>query len=132
MKVVQGDNNGDSSEKKKAPPLLPIVDEERKDVSKLDVSFEADWQFIKERKQKRILQNNKKENATRKPYVYEVGQKVLVQQDPNRKHDSDKCVGPFEIVETFDNGTVKLQQGTTRGGVVYQTWNVRNITPYKA
>jgi len=29
----------------------------------LNASFQAHWQFIKERKQKLILQNNKRENA---------------------------------------------------------------------
>ena len=31
----------------------------------LNASFEADWQFIRERKQRLIVQNNKRENATR-------------------------------------------------------------------
>jgi len=29
----------------------------------LNASFQADWQFIKERKQRLIIQNNKRENA---------------------------------------------------------------------
>ena len=32
----------------------------------LNISFQADWNYIKERKQKRILQNNKQENAKKK------------------------------------------------------------------
>ena len=34
----------------------------------LNISFEADWQYIKERKQKLIVQNNKRENAKRIPH----------------------------------------------------------------
>ena len=39
----------------------------------LNVSFEADWQYIKERKQHRILQNNKKENAKQRNHTYHPG-----------------------------------------------------------
>ena len=97
----------------------------------LNVTFEADWQYIKERKQKLITQNNKRENAKRKPHVYAIGDKVLVLQQPNRKHGADRYSGPYEVSQVFDNGTLKLRQGTNRGGAVYQTWNVRNVTPYK-
>ena len=97
----------------------------------LNVSFEADWQYIKERKQKLILQNNKRENAKRKPHQYHVGDKVMVLQKPNRKFGEDQYKGPYEIAQVYDNGTVKLMQDTNNGGVVYQTWNVRNVTPYR-
>jgi len=32
----------------------------------LNATFQADWQFIRERKQRLIIQNNKRENAKRK------------------------------------------------------------------
>ena len=44
----------------------------------LNVSFQADWQHIKERKQKLILQNNKRENAKRIHHHYTVGDQVMV------------------------------------------------------
>ena len=97
----------------------------------LNVSFEANWQYIKERKQKLIQQNSKRENKTRIPHIYNVGDKVLVLQDPNRKHGEDRYKGPYTINQVNDNGTVKLTQGTKNGGVVYQTWNVRQVMPYK-
>jgi transposase InsO family protein len=55
----------------------------------LNVSFEANWQYIKERKQRLILQNNKRKNATRIPHQYNVGDRVMVRLDPNRKHGTD-------------------------------------------
>ena len=58
----------------------------------LNVSFEADWQYIKDRKQKLILQNNKRENSKRKPYTYHVGDKVMVLQDPKRKFGNDQAM----------------------------------------
>ena len=43
----------------------------------LNISFQADWECIKERKQKLILQNNARENATRRNCTHKVGQEVL-------------------------------------------------------
>ena len=98
----------------------------------LNIGFEADWQYIKERKQKLILQNNKRENAKRVPHHYEVGNRVMVLQDPNRKFGENRCnEGLHSTADVCDNGTVKLQQDTPSGGVVYQTWNIRNVTPYR-
>jgi hypothetical protein len=48
-----------------------------------NVRFEADWQYIKERKQRLIHQNNKRENAKHKDHTYNVGDKVVVEQEPN-------------------------------------------------
>ena len=97
----------------------------------LNVSFEANWQYIKERKQKLIVQNNMRENEKRRSHEYKVGDKVLVLQNPNRKHGEDRYKGPYKIQNVYDNGTVRLLQGTSRGGVVSQTWNIRQLTPYK-
>jgi hypothetical protein len=98
----------------------------------LNVGFEADWQYIKERKQRLIVQNNKRENAKRLPHEYSVGDQVLVETDPNRKHGEDRYIGPFEVTAVNDNGTLTLRQDTNRGGAVFQTWNLRNIVPYEA
>ena len=97
----------------------------------LNVSFEADWQYIKARKQKLIQQNNKRENDKRVPHEYHVGDRVLVLQAPNRKHGKDRYAGPYVIQRVNDNGTVTLVQGTNNGGVVTQTWNIRQVTPFR-
>jgi hypothetical protein len=41
----------------------------------LPVAFEADWNYIAERKQRLIVQNNKRENAKRRPHTYSVNDK---------------------------------------------------------
>ena len=99
-----------------------------------NVGFEADWLYIKDRKKRIIKQNNKKENAKRIPHTYQIGDKVVVEQQPGRKHGSDLYKGPYEVSQVFNNGTVRLKQPSTRqnGGAVYQTWNIRNVFPYKA
>ncbi len=45
----------------------------------LNIKFKADWQRIKERKQKLIRKNNQRENAKRKEHTHKVGDKVLTQ-----------------------------------------------------
>ena len=61
----------------------------------LNVSFKANWQYIKDRKQKLILQNNARKNATRIEHTYSIRDKVMVHRNPNRKHGSDKKRGPY-------------------------------------
>ena len=95
----------------------------------LNVSFQADWDFIKQRKQKLIVQNNKRENATRIPHTYNVGDAVMVRLDPNRKHGTDRFSGPWTVTRVNDNGTLQLRKDAVRGGAVYQTWNIRNVDP---
>ena len=97
----------------------------------LNVSFNADWAYIKERKQKLIIQNNKRENSRRKPHTYNIGDKVMVSEDPSRKHGADRYSGPYTVSRVNDNGTLTLSKVTQRGAVT-QTWNLRNVFPYMA
>jgi hypothetical protein len=79
-----------------------------------------------------IQKNTMRENAKRVPHEYNVGDKVLVRQDPNRKHDGDANIGPFTVTAVNENGTVLLSKDTANGGVVIQKWNIRQLYPYKA
>jgi len=45
----------------------------------LNVKFEANWQMIKQNKQRKIHDNKKRENDRRIPNQYMVGDKVLYQ-----------------------------------------------------
>ena len=94
----------------------------------LNVSFQANWEVIRQRKQRMINLNNARENMTRREYQYTVGQQVMVKLDPNRKHGVDHYKGPYTVSQVNGNGTVKLTRVTTSGAVV-QTWNIRNIEP---
>jgi len=96
----------------------------------LNASFQADWQFIKEQKQRLIIQNNKRENAERKPHAHNAGDVAAVKADVKSKHGSDPCLDPMRITQANDNGTVKLAKvADNNGGAVSQTWNIRNIEP---
>jgi hypothetical protein len=97
----------------------------------LNIQFQANWQYIKERRQRMITQNNQRENAKRKPYIYKVGDKVMIEQYQHRKHGTPKYKGPYTVTKVNDNGTVRLRQRLAGRGAIFQTWNLRNIHPYK-
>jgi len=98
----------------------------------LNASFQADWQFIKEQKQQLIIQNDKRENAKRKPRAHNVGDVVVVKAGAGRKHGSNPYLDPMKITQVNDNGTVKLVKVANDGGAVSQTWNIRNVEPRMA
>jgi len=97
----------------------------------LNIKFQADWQYIKERKQRIINQNNERENAKRIPHTYAVGDRVMIEQHQNCKHGVPKFMGPHMVDRVNENGTLRLWQDLARGGAVYRTWNIRNVFPYK-
>ena len=79
----------------------------------VNTTFVADWQYIKERKQRAIRQNNARENTTRKPHVYQIGDRVTIKRDPNCKYGEPYAIGPATVTRVNDNhGTVKLQHKT--------------------
>ena len=97
----------------------------------LNIRHEANWNYIRQRKQLLIDKNNAKENARRKPYKYKVGEQILLTVGDNTKYGSDKYEGPHTIVKVNDNGTVQIWKGNNKKGAVYQTYNIRQIYPYK-
>ena len=97
----------------------------------LNISFVADWQYIKERKQNLILQNDKRENKSREDHICQVNDQVMVQADPNRKLEGARFVGPYTVSQVCDNGTAQLTKATTRGAVS-QRWNMRQLRPVQA
>ena len=92
----------------------------------LNIQHRADWKYIQDRKQKLIKINNQRENSKRRPYTYSVGEQVLVKTDQRTKYGTSSYLGPYTIVQVNDNGTVRIQQGSTT-----DTFNIRMITPYR-
>ena len=89
----------------------------------LNASHEADWQNIKANKLKRIIANNKKENRKRLRHEHKKGDKVLLEKVANKYERNND--GPFEVLEVFKNGTVRIQMGA-----VSDLINIRRLTPY--
>jgi hypothetical protein len=95
-----------------------------------NIRFEADWQYIKARRQQVIRRNNERENAQRTPHTYQPGHRVMISQHQNRKYGTPKYKGPYTVDSVNDNGTLRLS--VPKGnGTVYETWNIRNIHPYR-
>jgi len=91
----------------------------------IKVEFKEDWTSIRNRKQKMINENNRRENAKRKEYKYSTRDQILIKTDPNRKYDQNAYKGPYRIIKVNDNGTLRYQNGR-----IQDTVNIRNATPY--
>jgi hypothetical protein len=86
-----------------------------------NIWFEADWQYIKERRQKVIVQNN---DRARIPHTYSVGDQVMIEQYQHHKYGSPRYKGPYAVDTVNDNGTIHMRHDTANGGAVYQMWNI--------
>ena len=96
----------------------------------LNTRYEADWNVIRERKQKRINYNNQKENAKRIQHTYQVNDKILVRDkapgEVDNKYGTPEWEGPYTVVRhNKDTGTVYA-----RLGAITQPFNIRKIKPY--
>ena len=92
----------------------------------LNIQFEANWNLIRERKQRLIKRNNQRENAKRLEHKYRRGDKVLYKIKTSSKYGEDPYEGPYKILQVNDNGTVRLKMGA-----VTDTVNIRLIKPYR-
>ena len=91
----------------------------------LPTKFEANWKYIKERKQLLIKKNNERENSKRIAHEYKTGDKVLYTTRNSAKYGQARYKGPYEITQVHDNGTVQVKKGA-----VTETINIRLLTPY--
>ena len=90
----------------------------------LNVKHEANWEFIREQKQRIIQRNNEAENAKRIPHTYSVGDKVLLKRGTENKYETPYH-GPYTILRVNENGTVRLKVKN-----VEDTYNIRRLFPY--
>ena len=90
-----------------------------------DLSFKANWKNIKERKQTRIVESNKRENAKRIHDTYRVGD--LVSKDRNQLQPKlhRPRDGPYTVEKVYTNGTLKIRRGITSEKI-----SIRRINPF--
>ena len=93
----------------------------------LNISHDACWKIIRDKKQKQIIKNNARENKSRIDHTYKIGDQVLIKNDQSSKYARQAYSGPYKITAVNTNGTVKLKKG-----IIEETWNIRNIHPYKS
>ena len=91
----------------------------------LNTKFEANWKLIKERKQRIINENNRKENAKRHEHTYSANDKVWYYVPTKSKYGEPQYKGPYKILHVYNNGTVRVKMGPLQ-----ETINIRNIKPY--
>ena len=91
----------------------------------LPVKFQADWANIKMKRQSEINKNNYRENKSRIPHHYEVGDLVLVAHQGIRRKLSTPNHGPYPVERVYNNGTLLIRKGP-----VAQRINIRLCKPY--
>ena len=91
----------------------------------IERSFEANWDDIRQQKQKLINDNNTRENKKRKYHDYRVGDQVLYRRRKTAKHNRPYD-GPFTITHVHSNGNVTI----ARDSRVKQRVNIRLIHPF--
>ena len=89
-----------------------------------NIQHVANWEFIRQNKQRHIDKNNKAENAKHIPHQYKTGDLVLLLCRTENKYEAP-YKGPFSILQVYDNGTVHLKIGAVK-----DTVNIRRLTPY--
>jgi transposase InsO family protein len=89
-----------------------------------NISHVANWELIRQNKQKLIDRNNKFENAKRVEHTYKTGDLVLLKRGTENKYESP-YKGPYSILQVNDNGTVHLKVGA-----VEDAYNIQRLTPY--
>jgi hypothetical protein len=93
----------------------------------INTKFVADWDYIRQRKQRRIHENNKRENSRRNHHKYQVGDLILLRHAPTTKFGNPEFeTSPYPITAIYDNGTVQIKKSK-----YYERINLRQIKPYK-
>jgi hypothetical protein len=93
----------------------------------LNIVFKANWNGIQKRKQDFIDQSNNKENKSRIPYEYKVGDQVLLETPGILRKLSTPCTGPYPVTNIYKNGKIQIQKG-----IVSERVNIRRICPFQA
>ena len=91
----------------------------------LNIKFVANWNLINETKQRQVNRDNERENKSRIDHDFTVGEKVLVTSTRLQAKLNTPTRGPYNIIQTYTNGTVRIQNG-----IVTERINIRRLIPY--
>ena len=92
-----------------------------------DIPFIADWQKIREHRQRLTDLNNARENKGRIDYDYKVGQKVLQRKEGIlRNAESRWHKKPWLIISVHTNGTIMFCRGNK-----IDRMNIRRVKPFE-
>ena len=93
----------------------------------LSIKYQPDWNKIQNNKRKRIELNNARENKSRIPHEYKVGDMILITRNKRSKHGEKEKDGPYPIVQVNNNGTVRYDKGSYSDII-----NIRKCEPFQA
>ena len=89
----------------------------------LNMTCQADWQAIRQRKQSVINENDRNENRKRIPHACGVGDKFLLEKDANECEPNAE--GPCKAMAVNESGTLRCEKG-----MVIDDANIRRCTPH--
>ena len=82
----------------------------------LNTVFQANWKYIRDRKQAIISKNNKRENKKRIPHTYQVGDKILLDKGdiktnliPNMKDCIKWSKSTTMVLSEFNKAQLPIQ-----------------------
>jgi hypothetical protein len=76
-----------------------------------NIAFIANWDQIQKIKQDIINNSNQKENKKSIPYVYKVGDQILLETSGNSPEIVNTfCTGPYPITNVYKNVTIIIQK----------------------
>ena len=90
----------------------------------LNIKHITNWEHIRQQKQKRINENNKRENTHRRVHNYVIDNTILIRRKKKSKHEKE-YEGPYTITQVNDNGTVRFQKE-----IVNNVTNICRIKPF--
>ena len=87
--------------------------------------YSPNWDKITEQKQININKSNQAENKNCTEYDYVISDKILIYRDGHFRKLEGPFLGPYEIIQIYTNGTVRIQRGATTERI-----SIRRLTPY--
>ena len=87
--------------------------------------FKINWRDLLDNKKRVLLQNNERENRSRKDHEWRVGEQVLINRDILQRKFLPKSNGPYTITKVYSNGLVQVQKG-----IVLQKLSIQRLIPY--
>jgi hypothetical protein len=91
-----------------------------------NIALKENCNQIQKRKQDIIKKFNKRENKSRIPYEYKVGDQVLLEAPGILRKLSTPCTGPYPVTNVHTNGIIQIQKG-----IVSERVNIHQISPFK-
>ncbi|CAJ1960529.1 unnamed protein product [Cylindrotheca closterium] len=92
----------------------------------LNIPVIVDLLSMQQKRQYKINENLRRQNAKRKEFDYRIGGEVLIKNTDGRKLDP-KYRGPYPITNVYTNGTVEIQ----RTNAIRERINIRRLVPFR-